>query len=418
MRKVLSLAATVALLAMAGCGPKKPDYGTPAVRINPSSLNFTAAGGSETVQLTATVAWKLQGSLDWIKVSPLEGDPSKEVQKITVTATANTGLERTGSVTFKQVDGTLSAALNFSQEAFIPEVSAVQVRDVVKASDPYKYQRYRLSGMVRNVQADGSFDLIDASGSILVKGLNANEGAYGQASGSDLAGLGVHERDQVTIVGYRVDVDGKPQIHFAYLEKVTLYSEPDPEKMETKDFPFSADFTKGAEGFVVNNKVFPFALDALWLNSAAEGWAGNGYMEGAKFATESWLYSPKIKLAGAKDPILVFDHIVQFFDNIDVAKEQTAVWIKKDGGTWKKLAITFSYPDELGSTVMTSENINLSDYIGATVQFAFQYLSNASHEAGKWQILNFHVKENVEPSQGDNSGGTEDYNKPGWDWGV
>ena len=37
-------------------------------------------------------------------------------------------------------------------------------------------------------------------------------------------------------------------------------------------------------------------------------------------------------------------------------------------------------------------------------------------EAGTWQILKVEVKKNEEPEQPDNSSGTEDYDKPGWDW--
>jgi hypothetical protein len=258
--------------------------------------------------------------------------------------------------------------------------------------------------------------LVDATGSVPVLGLTSKEVAYGTST-SDFGSLGVNERDTVTIIGYQVVSDGKRQVKYAYLVKKSTYSEPDPDKVTTVQFPFAADFTKGTNGFIVNNKVFPYAFDAIWTNSASGGMTANGFKDdNNKYATESWLYSPMIDLSGAKAPIIVFDHIVNFFASIDVPKDQTSLWIRKKGGEWKQLAISFSYPDELGSSVMTSEDISLTDYTGSTVQIAFRYVSDATREAGKWQVLNVNVKENEVPVQGDNSDGTEDYDKPGWDW--
>ena len=54
--------------------------------------------------------------------------------------------------------------------------------------------------------------------------------------------------------------------------------------------------------------------------------------------------------------------------------------------------------------------------IGSVIQITFKYVSDESKEAGTWQILKVEVKKSEEPTQPDNSSGTEDYDKPGWDW--
>lgn len=134
------------------------------------------------------------------------------------------------------------------------------------------------------------------------------------------------------------------------------------------------------------------------------------------YTTEATLYTEKVDLKNAEKPILVFEHMVgRTFADMDVAKEQTSVWVRKEGGEWNKLAITFSYPDELGEQTV-SEDIKLDAYIGSVVQFAFKYTSEEGKSAGIWQILKIEVKKNEEPTQPDNSTGTEDYDKPGWDW--
>lgn len=406
-------AAVLATFAFTSCGEKGPDYGAPAVKVSPGELSFESTGGSQTVQLTATVDWAVENQASWVTVVPMQGDPSKEVQTVNVTVDANDNVERTATVTFKQADGTLSAKLTINQKANIPDIQESTAKAVSDNANAYKYQRFRLSGVVKNLKSDGSFNLVDETGSITVAGLNASEQPYGTEGG---ALSNVKERYTVTVVGYRVNVDGKAQLKYAYLEKVTEYSEPDPATAETKTFPYTADYKAGENGAIVNNQTFPLAFDALWAWSANTGWQASGNKNDVDYTTETTLYTEKVDLKNAEKPILVFEHIVgKTFVNLDVAKEQTSVWARKEGGEWSKLAISFSYPDELGEKT-TSEDIKLDAYIGSVVQFAFKYVSDENKSAGIWQILKVEVKKNEEPAQPDNSTGTEDYDKPGWDW--
>ncbi len=406
-------AAVFAASAFISCGEKDPDYGDPAVKVSPGELSFESAGGSQSVQLTATVDWTVENQASWVTVVPTQGDPAKEVQTVNVKVDANNDLERSATVTFKQVDGTLSAKLTINQKADIPAIQESTVKAVSDNAGAYKYQRFRLSGTVKNLKSDGSFNLVDGTGSIVVAGLNASEQPYGTQGG---ALANVKDRYTVTVVGYRVDISGKAQLKYAFLEKVTEYSEPDPGTAATKSFPYTADYNTAENGAIVNNQVFPVAFDALWSWSANTGWQASGNKNDVDYTTEATLYTEKVDLKNAEKPILVFDHIVgKTFANLDVAKEQTSVWVRKEGGEWNKLAISFSYPEELGEKT-TSEDIKLDDYIGSVVQFAFKYVSDESKSAGIWQILKVEVKKNEEPTQPDNSSGTDDYDKPGWDW--
>lgn len=406
-------AAALVLITLVSCGEKEPKYGDPAVRVNPGTLVFDVNGGGQTVDLTATVAWSATTDASaWVTVAPVTGTPSKEVQKVSINVAANPGLERIGTVIFSQSDGkgTLSATLTISQSAFIPEIKETTVRYL---NDSYKYQRFQLSGVVKNLKPDGAFDLVDATGTVVVSGLSAAEVAYG-TNGGKLNN--VNERDTVTIVGYVEMENGKPVIKYAYLVKVDNYSEPSLDDAETVTYPWSADFRSGVNKFFARNEVFPYAFDAIWTNSASEGWVAQAYNAAAKYTTESWLVSPFVDMASAKKPILVFNHVVQYFKDIDMARDQTSVWVREKGGNWKQLSLSFSYPDEQSSAAMTSQEINLSEYIGKTVQFAFKYVSDETNDAGKWQILDFTLKENEEKPQDNNTGGTEDYNNPGWNW--
>lgn len=406
---LLTLAAAVlAIFAFSSC-KKDPGYGDPAVKVNPGELNFKVDGGSETVNLTATVEWTVENSASWVKVEPMAGDPSKELQPVKVTVSKNEDVERTATVTFKQTDGALTAKLTINQEAYIPEVQTIDVSSMSKLANIYKYQRFQLTGVVKSLKSDGSFNLVDGTGSVQVAGLSASEVAYGTQGGKlD----NVKERGTVTIIGY---YEGGKFV-YAYLVKYEEYSEPSPDTAATKAFPYTADYKTAENGVIVNNQIFPLAFDALWSWSASTGWQASGNKNDVDYTTEATLYTEKVDLKNAEKPILVFEHMVgRTFADMDVAKEQTSVWVRKEGGEWNKLAITFSYPDELGEQTV-SEDIKLDAYIGSVVQFAFKYTSEEGKSAGIWQILKIEVKKNGEPTQPDNSTGTEDYDKPGWDW--
>lgn len=406
---LLTLAAAVlAIFAFSSC-KKDPGYGDPAVKVNPGELNFKVDGGSETVNLTATVEWTVENSASWVKVEPMAGDPSKELQPVKVTVSKNEDVERTATVTFKQTDGALTAKLTINQEAYIPEVQTIDVSSMSKLANIYKYQRFQLTGVVKSLKSDGSFNLVDGTGSVQVAGLCASEVAYGTQGGKlD----NVKERGTVTIIGY---YEGGKFV-YAYLVKYEEYSEPSPDTAATKAFPYTADYKTAENGVIVNNQIFPLAFDALWSWSASTGWQASGNKNDVDYTTEATLYTEKVDLKNAEKPILVFEHMVgRTFADMDVAKEQTSVWVRKEGGEWNKLPITFSYPDELGEQTV-SEDIKLDAYIGSVVQFAFKYTSEEGKSAGIWQILKIEVKKNEEPTQPDNSTGTEDYDKPGWDW--
>ena len=405
---LLTLAAAVlATFAFTAC-EKDPDYGDPAVNVNPGELNFKVDGGSETVNLTATVEWTVENSASWVKVEPMTGDPSKELQPVKVTVSKNEDVERTATVTFKEVDGTLTAKLTVNQEAYVPEVKTVDAATLAKMANIYKYQAFQLTGVVKSLKSDGSFNLVDNTGTLPVAGLSASEVAYGTQGGKlD----NVKERDTITVIGY---YEGGKLV-YAYLVKVEEYSEPSPDTAETKSFPYTADYKTAENGVIVNNAIFPLAFDALWSWNSTTGWRASGY-KNADYTTEATLYTEKIDLKNAEKPILVFNHVVRDFASIEVAKEQTSVLIRKDGGDWTPASITFSYPEELGSEEMTSEEIKLDSYIGSVIQIAFKYVSDESKKAGTWQILKVEVKKSEEPAQPDNSTGTEDYDKPGWDW--
>ena len=66
--KILSsLASAVLVLSITACGGSGGDKETPSVRVSPSSLTFSDAGGSQTVSVTANVDWSASSSDSWVQ---------------------------------------------------------------------------------------------------------------------------------------------------------------------------------------------------------------------------------------------------------------------------------------------------------------------------------------------------------------
>ena len=85
---------------LASC-EKEKDLGDARVELDPDTIELSAeAGASETINLLATRKWSITSASTWLSFSPNGGDASADPQKVTITAKANTGTDRSAKVTF------------------------------------------------------------------------------------------------------------------------------------------------------------------------------------------------------------------------------------------------------------------------------------------------------------------------------
>lgn len=104
MKKILLfvLAVAAALALLPSCEKET------VLTVNPSSLSFPDAGGSQTVTLTANKAWSASSTQSWCKVSPSAGEEAAG-SRITIACDANTTYdERSCAVTFTCAEKTVT----------------------------------------------------------------------------------------------------------------------------------------------------------------------------------------------------------------------------------------------------------------------------------------------------------------------
>ena len=96
----LFLGVCSAVAVLAACQKNEENLGTPDISISANEMTFETEGGEQEMTVTATRDWKVQTDADWVVVSPESGVGSADPQTVTVTALANTGMDRTADLKF------------------------------------------------------------------------------------------------------------------------------------------------------------------------------------------------------------------------------------------------------------------------------------------------------------------------------
>ena len=98
--KSLFFAALAAVFSFASCDKEGGQNLGTEISISVNEMAFEIAGGEQELTVTATRNWWVETDADWVVVSPESGVGSAEPQTVTVTALANTGMDRTADLKF------------------------------------------------------------------------------------------------------------------------------------------------------------------------------------------------------------------------------------------------------------------------------------------------------------------------------
>lgn len=135
--RLLFFLASVAFAA-SSCNQPEPEKQDVTVSVSPGSLSFSAEGGTETVTVSSNGVWYVRAEGSWFSVSAPSGSGNGSVQ---VTAGANTGEARTGSVVFETSDQRVTVSV--SQLQYVkPEPVAKSIKEIRQL---YKGTDYKIT---------------------------------------------------------------------------------------------------------------------------------------------------------------------------------------------------------------------------------------------------------------------------------
>lgn len=180
--------------------------------------------------------------------------------------------------------------------------------------------------------------------------------------------------DWVTVPGGDIDVDFDGGSTEPGEEKVLL----------------DESFATGQGQFTIVDKQLPDGSTYVWKHMAEYKYMkASAFVGGGPKASESWLVSPDLNLAGANSALLTFEHTHKF---AGTPSEELTLWITETTAeNWAQLTI-----DKYGTNNdynFVTASVDLSAYLGKTVKFAFKYVSTTS-AAGTWEIKNVKVVAN------------------------
>ncbi len=201
---------------------------------------------------------------------------------------------------------------------------------------------------------------------------------------------------EVTLYGSLIAYFGKPGMqatsYYALEGGTTGGTKP----VDTSNAIFAETFAASSQGsFTVENVVLPAGFTSVWLPTATYGMAATAYKV-SNFASEGWLISPAINLAGKTNVTLTFEHAIGPAAQLGIDKSFFTVWISNNytsgapsTGTWTKLELSAFSTAAWG--YVTANLAIPAGNLAANAKIAFKYMSTASASA-TWEIKNVVVK--------------------------
>jgi len=135
--RVFAALLAIAAVAFSSCKKEEP-LGDPNLQISKTTIEFPKEGGTQTIVLKSTLDWGLKDYTDdlksWLVIDPASGSASNAETTVTIKASANTGINRSASVTFFG-NVLQNQTLTITQPGEMGETESVTVAEFLKRKD-------------------------------------------------------------------------------------------------------------------------------------------------------------------------------------------------------------------------------------------------------------------------------------------
>jgi len=214
---------------------------------------------------------------------------------------------------------------------------------------------------------------------------------------------GLNLKDVKANLGKQVTLYGSLELYFSKpgLKNTSYYAieggtTGGTKPVDTSNAIFTETFASSSQGnFTVENVLLPAGFTSVWLPTATYGMSATGYKV-SNFASEGWLISPAINLAGKSNVTLSFEHAIGPAAQLSIDKSFFTVWIcnnyvsgNPNNVTWTKIDLT-TFSTTAWGYIMANLAIPSAN-LAANAKFAFKYMSTSAASA-TWEIKNVVVK--------------------------
>ena len=367
----IAAAALLGLGAVSCNNNENEDISKPECKFNAETLEFDANGNLvspdiDAVTLLATRDWTISCDSAFVGIDPLSGKASSNPQTIEITVTKNNGYDRSAIIKANAGKGLAKATLNIKQAGALGDENEhllITVAEFISKADGTN--PYVLEGKIYALGAK-QFYLNDGTGTIQVYQPNniadfdLEPGGNAKVKGvyklfTDKSGVQTHEIDKCSIVEYTGPDTNNMVFHEFFVKSLGNFEE------EIK----SGD---------VEKDVWTYASDYKCAKATA-------YKNSTNYASEAWLVSPEIDLAGVTAATLTFDHACNYFNAVS---REVSLFVSKNGGDFVQVKVP-EYPTSF--TFVSSGNISLKDFLGSRIKIAIVYTSTSS-KAGTYELQN------------------------------
>lgn len=374
--KIFAIAA-VALLGFGAVSCKSnenEDISKPECKFNAETLEFDANGNLvspdiDAVTLIATRDWTVSCDSAFVGIDPLSGTASNEPVKIEITVTKNAGYDRTAVIKASAGKGLAKATLNIKQAGAMGDENAhllITVKEFIEKADGTN--PYVLVGEVSGINTQYKyFNLTDKTGTVQIY-QPSNFADFEMEAGGTAKVKGVYELYTNQNTGATT--------HEMKNGTILEYTGPD-----TSNLIFRETFANSLGNFTEDVK--SGTLTSVWAYDSNYKCAkATAFASQKANASEAWLISPEIDLAGETAATLTFDHACNYFTAVS---REVSVYVSKNGGDYVQIKVP-AWPTSF--TFVSSEAISLKDFLGSKIRVAFAYTSTAS-SAGTYELQNF-----------------------------
>lgn len=369
-----------AAAVLAGC-EKPVDFGDPSLTISQYTAEVPMDGGSVTVKVNATRDWVVRTDADWVIVDPESGKASFDDVTVTITAPANTGVDRTADIEF--YGGKLACeSITLTQKGPGGDPGAAKsVTCAEFASMPDDDGTiYRLEGTISgsiNTQY-GNFDVVDASGSVYV---------YGCTNVDEYVDM-LKKGNEIIVEGPKTTYNGKVEMKNATIISIEQGQGGGQEGGDHANSVYYNDFDKSDAGqtYGNNGNSWPY-LDQFdgWKNQVGTGASSVSYDFNAMsarnnsnsdgsysdysgsgtnnlfFGSSAYFVIKDITLGSGTDYTLTFgtEKYAYGVDDNTFNHSEFHVYISNDGAKWVELAYAFPNGDKNGRWDQASSTFTL-----------------------------------------------------------